>query len=875
MNSPPPPGEPSTLVEQPQNRSSFEQLLISLSTRFINIPIEAIGAGIDEALGEVGRYTGVERCFIYQLSGKTYETAQLTHEWVAPGMQSIRFEVQNLPAEPVMWIANQLMVGDTVHVPDRDKLPPDAQSLRLLHESVGIRSAVYVPMILRGELTGMLGFTCSTVSKEWPEDNINLLRIVGEIVINAMDRKTQFNKLQDSRERYRTVVQDVSCNILRWRADGTQLFVNRSYCDFRNMEEQALLKENVYDLLSPSETLQVKEMIAALTPENPFNTNEITLVMPDGSVVCHELSNRGLFDENNELFEIQSIGRDITAQKQAREELLYRQQLEQLILNLSLRFINLPPERLEHEIIDALRAISEFVGGERTYIYLMNEETGMADLSFEWVKEGATPTVNELRQLPVTDHAWAIELFEKSQPVIVNDVDDLDEEADNLRALLEAIQTRSLITVPVLRNKKLFATFSITSNTKNNKWTKDTIHLLRLIGEVFVNAMARKAAEQALADSEERLRSTIDAVADGFYDWDIPAKQVYVSDNWLENRGLISGGNLWTLDDWQAFIHPEDRAQAMERLNDHLQGRSEIFECEYRVLMPGETYRWMLDRGRVIERSPQGEPLRMVGVDRDIDRLVEDRHRLEEADARLAHLSRVAMMGEIVAGIAHEVNQPLHAAATFASAIGTAISRQDDDCMDRVADMVQKISKQINRAADIIRRLREFTRPRPVRMAKFDLNELIRESVDMPGLGSQRKNVRMILDLYLGLSPVIGDRVQVQQVIVNLLRNALDASQNVEMKDGRGPQLLIRTEPSDERVLLQVVDNGCGLSEGTDIEKMFHAFHTTKEEGMGIGLALCRSIVTSHHGKIWGEPNPEHGMTLSVLLPADPERKSE
>ncbi|QDU55480.1 Sensor protein FixL [Aeoliella mucimassa] len=861
------------MLSDPKSRSAFEQLLITLSKRFINLPIEAIDDDIVEALSQVGDYTGVDRCFVYLLNEADGEWAHLTHEWVAEGVTPHKQGMQPLHVGPLRWLMDQLSAGLIVHVANRDKLPDEAESLRVLYEALQIRSALLLPLMTRGKFVGALGLSCTTVSKIWSEENVSLLRIVGEIVMNAIDRHRSYSKLQASREQYRSVVQDLTNYIVRWKPDGTPLFVNSALCRFWQMSEEEFLAKNIFEHFPPDEASQIRQKISILTIDNPFNTQEHHMQLSDGTVGWHEWSDRGLFDSEGNLVEIQSIGRDITQQKRAREELEYRQQLENLILMLTLRFINLPPDRLEHEITDALREVSEFVGGERTYIYVMNEETDAADLSYQWVADDAVPTPSSLLRLPLDEHLWAVESFKQGQPVVINHLDDLPKEAENLRQMLKEIRSVSLITVPVLLHSRLYATFSITGANDNNPWNKDTIYLLRLIGEVFVNAMERKAAEEALANSEERLRSTIDAVADGFYDWNITTGEVYVSDNWLENRGLLAGANIWTLEDWQAFIHPEDRLRVVELLDTHLQGRTTAFECEYRVRMPGDKFRWTLDRGRVIERDGQSKPLRMVGVDRDITDQLADRERLQQADARLAHLSRVAMMGEIVAGIAHEVNQPLHAAATFASAVNTAISNRDPDCMDRVAEMVQKISKQINRAADIIRRMREFVRPRPVRMAKFDLNELIRESAEMPGFGSHCKNIRLSFDLDESLSPVIGDRIQVQQVIVNLLRNAFDACHMAAEKCSHSPVVIVRTLPFEERILMQVVDNGCGLTTDTEIEPLFNAFQTNKEEGMGMGLALCRSIVASHHGKIWGELNSDHGMTFSVLLPSDSERE--
>ncbi|WP_425399333.1 PAS domain-containing protein [Aeoliella sp.] len=852
-------------------RSSFEQLLTSLSTRFINLPVESIDDGIVEALEKVGSYTDVDRCFVYQYKDAEEKTAQLTHEWCAPGIPSLKERLQNIEVAPLSWITSQLAANQPVHVPDTHGLPNDAAPVKQLFEKLGIRSAFYLPLFFEHGGTGMLGFSCVSHKKAWSSDSMALLEVVGEIVVNSIDRQHTFRELEASREQYRSVVEDQSEFIARWKPDGTQTFVNGALSRFLGLTPEELLKRNVFEFIHPDDAEPLRKKVASLTPDQPAIFDEQRIVQADGTIAWHEWWDRGLFDSDGNLYEVQSVGRDITAQKQAREELDYRQQLESLILNLTSRFINLEPDELGDQIIDALRQVGEFVGGDRSYIYLLHQEAGEVELAYQWLAPDAIEPPPELQRVSTIENAWGMPALEQGLPLMMSSLDEIPPGSEKLRKDIESIGIQSFIVVPTFFENRLFAFLGISSKERGREWSEETAAILRLLGEVFVNALARKAAQEALATSEERLSLTIDAVADGFYDWYIPSDQVYVSDNWLASRRLPLGNNSLDMEDWEKSIHTDDLAEVADRVADHLAGRTGVFQCEYRVVLSDGSVRWMLDRGRVIDRDEAGAPLRMVGIDRDITDEVERRQRLEESDARLAHLARVATMGEVVGGIAHEVNQPLHAAATFANAMTTALENKEPGFVERVAVMGRKISTQINRAADIIRRLRNFTRPQQVHMARFDLNGLVRETAEMLGFVSRRKNIRVEFHLDEFLPKVTGDQVQIQQVIVNLLRNAFDAAGESSASPRR---VSVSTSQSGDGVLMEVCDNGTGLTGGVEIESLFDAFTTSKEEGMGIGLAICRSIISSHHGKIWGRANEDVGMTFSVLLPADREADS-
>jgi len=250
----------------------------------------------------------------------------------------------------------------------------------------------------------------------------------------------------------------------------------------------------------------------------------------------------------------------------------------------------------------------------------------------------------------------------------------------------------------------------------------------------------------------------------------------------------------------------------------------------------------------------------------------EERLRRSEEEARatrerLAHVTRISTLGEMATGIAHEINQPLAAVATYAQACGRMIR----SCMSNDVELLEtldRISHEALRAGAIINRLKDLVRRRESRQVPCDLNTLINDVAGLAGVDAQHKGVDLRLSLAEGLPLVVVDPVQIQQVVLNLGRNGMDAMDGCS---GDGV-LLLRTRAAGEGgVICSVVDQGVGLDAEQEAE-LFTPFYTTKESGMGMGLSISRTIVRAHGGKVWFTRNPDCGTTFHFSLPVEEER---
>ena len=256
-----------------------------------------------------------------------------------------------------------------------------------------------------------------------------------------------------------------------------------------------------------------------------------------------------------------------------------------------------------------------------------------------------------------------------------------------------------------------------------------------------------------------------------------------------------------------------------------------------------------------------------VGALQDVTESMVAEEALNRARSELAHVARVTTLSALTASIAHEVNQPLSGIITNA---GTCLRMLDADPpnVEGARETARRTIRDGNRASEVIMRLRALFSKKEFTLESLDLNEATREVIALSLSDLQRNRMVLQSELADDLPNVTGDRVQLQQVILNLLRNASDAMLGLH---DRPRQLLIRTEREDgDRVRVSVRDAGVGV-DAQSMNKLFDAFYTTKSDGMGIGLSVSRSIVERHHGRLWAAPNDGPGATFSFSIPCDPE----
>jgi PAS domain S-box-containing protein len=336
----------------------------------------------------------------------------------------------------------------------------------------------------------------------------------------------------------------------------------------------------------------------------------------------------------------------------------------------------------------------------------------------------------------------------------------------------------------------------------------------------------------------------------------------FVNQVWLEFSGQTLDFVRSHPEAWMTAVHPEDRNKASKAFwNGVRSERGFAVQTRSRRAQDG-TYRWHLQQA-VPLRDAEGRVLKFVGTTTDIDDQKRAEEALNELRSELAHMARVTSLGALTASIAHEVNQPLAGIATNASICLRTLSA-DPPNIDGAREAAKRAIRDGNRASEIIARLRTLFCKKESTAENIDLNETAREVIALCSDELQRNRVILRQEFANDIQGITGDRVQLQQVILNLLRNASDAMNGV---DDRPRVLVIKTERDEfDCVRLSVEDTGVGIAP-QDTERLFEAFYTTKSDGMGMGLSVSRSIIERHRGRLWATPNDGPGASFSFSIP--------
>ncbi len=399
-----------------------------------------------------------------------------------------------------------------------------------------------------------------------------------------------------------------------------------------------------------------------------------------------------------------------------------------------------------------------------------------------------------------------------------------------------------------------------------------SIQLFLIVISVPLMALAaiteeRARAQETARQSEEKLNLALNAAQLGTWDWDIPANFSELSDGARRMFGIAPDVAGVSLEQFYEIVHPDDLASLKRAVSRSVALRAHL-ELEFRVIHPDGTHRWVMSKGKLL-CDETGEAVRMIGVSVDVT----DRKRADlEAEVHrreVAHLGRVALVGELSGALAHELNQPLAAILTNARAGQRFLARDPPD-IGQLHEILGAIVDDDRRAGNVITRLRALLKNDETRQESIVVNSVVREVLGIAHGDLIAREVSVTTDLATDLPRVTGDRVQLQQVLLNLILNACDA---MSASPAGLRRLTIVTSHDAEGVRIVVSDRGTGIP--TDrMESIFEPFVTSKTQGLGLGLAICRSIVSAHDGRLWAENNPECGAAFYVSLPAAVQAKT-
>jgi PAS domain S-box-containing protein len=388
---------------------------------------------------------------------------------------------------------------------------------------------------------------------------------------------------------------------------------------------------------------------------------------------------------------------------------------------------------------------------------------------------------------------------------------------------------------------------------------RDTAGAARRVIGAMQDLTERKRAEQALRESEQRFRNMADTAPVMIWVCGPDKRGTFFNKRCLDFTGHTMEEKLG--DGWTAGLHPEDREQFLGTYSSSIDARQE-FRSVFRLLRADGEYRWVLCTG-VPRSAPDGIFAGYIGSCIDVT----DQKRAEETLRRnldeIAHLNRVAALGEMATSLAHELNQPLAAILTNAEAASRFLNRKSPN-LARVRGCLTAIAADDERAAEVIKRLRSLLKKDQSQASLIDLNEVVSDALRLVNHDATIHETRVRIETHTKLAPVLVDRVQLCQVVLNLLVNGLQAAAEQPPAER---WVLVRTAKTDGGcVELTVEDSGKGIAEG-DLARVFEPFFTTKREGLGMGLSISQSIVQANGGRVWVENSARHGAVFHCVLP--------
>ena len=556
--------------------------------------------------------------------------------------------------------------------------------------------------------------------------------------------------------------------------------------------------------------------------------------------------------------------RNLARLRRTRRELNDRLRFERLIAMLSARFVNILPEKVDHEIETGLNEVVDTMKIDRCAILELSKDNGDVRVTNKrlTVVAGAAPFPLSKQRLP-----WLYEQTSRRKVIVLPDVTkDLPAETDAEKKFFQEFGINSALVFPFIQAGSTTRAILYASGRSREEWPNEVINDLHSIGQIFASALARKEADESLRESEATISLAAQSADLGLWSRDMQTGTIWATER---TRTLydFSADTEVTFGQLLESLHPDDRPATEKAIAEAVADRCD-YNIVHRVVRTDGTARWIAARGRAIY-SAAGQPLKMMGASFDI---TERRQRALETEGHrqeLAHLGRVALMGEMASSLAHELNQPLTAIVTNAAAGQRFVDRGEIDDRE-LHELLLDISLDGERAGKIIRGIREMVRKGNTARRPVDMNQVVNDVVRLTNSDAVRHGCVLVTELDSQLPLVEANTVQLQQVLLNLILNAFDAMK--ETPDNRRRVVLSTsylgpTSQANGVVRTTVRDFGTGLSEKAH-QRIFEHFFSTKKDGLGMGLAIARSIAESFGGVLDATNASGGGAIFHFTLPA-------
>ncbi|AMK79090.1 hypothetical protein A1342_07675 [Methylomonas methanica] len=387
------------------------------------------------------------------------------------------------------------------------------------------------------------------------------------------------------------------------------------------------------------------------------------------------------------------------------------------------------------------------------------------------------------------------------------------------------------------------------------------------IGGIIISCdvvTARRRAEQELRNSEARLALIADQIKAGFWDWDLIGHQLFLSPEAKRQIGFDDSDIPFRRDEWEERLHPDDRAFVLKVVDDNVAGLQLNYEVEFRLRHKDGNYRWIHSRG-VLLSDLDNRPYRMLGINLDVTAYMRQKQLSGRRD-KIEQSFRLYIAMQTAAAIAHELNQPLAAISSYAD-VALHLLQTGSSNREKLSQLMENCSNQAQRAGEVIRQLLLQLQKEENPSERMNINSAVHEAIELLAPDVHSGTFKVETDLASDLPLVTANALQIQKVLINLLRNGLES---MEENRGNADKIVVITRLStrySSMVEVVVHDSGKGIADRSTLKKIFQPFYTTKPKGVGMGLAISRSLIAAYGGKMWAEQNETPGLSILFTLP--------
>jgi len=786
-----------------EERLRFEQLVRELSNTFINLPAEKVEDQLIEALQRVANLLKFDIAALSVFTGPGHR-GRVAYLWWSEDVPEIS---SKLTDKDFPWVARELSEGRDVSLRSLDELPPQAHIDRATYEQNHVRSTYNVPMVAGGRVLGVLGLCTVFEEREMSPELLQSQRLLGEVFANALARKNAEEARLESENRFRIVAD--SAPVMIWMSAANKLceYFNKQWLDFTGRTLEQEVGDGWTDGVHPEDRRGCLDVYSKSFEAQQEFTMEYRLRRWDGEyrwILDHGVPR---FDANGTFLGYIGSCIDISDRKQTEE------------------IVRVAVEASPNAIlmVDGLGQILLVnARGEKLFGYARDELIGhsMAIVVPQWVHKSPPAHGSDLGNEP------------EAGPMGTGG------ETFGLRK--DGSEVPIEIGLSPIRTIEGWITLAM-----------------------IIDISERRHAQDELEKERRFLRQVIDTVPNFIFAKDREGRFTLANRAVAEAYGTSVEDLIGKTD---AEFNPNRKEveffrrmdlEVMERLQDRFIPEERITDAQGNV-------RWVQTVKRPIIGS-NGTAQQVLGASTDITQRKKIEIDLQEHRAELAHVARIATIGELAASLAHELNQPLTAILSNAQAALRFMTSKTID-LGEVREILQDIVNDNSRAGEVIRRMRAMVKKENLEFASLDLASVIGDVTALVHSDAILENVRISLQLDDDLPPVRGDRVQLQQVVLNLLLNAFDAMKE-RPADQREAKVQVQWQGA-HFIQVAVSDSGTGLR-GNALEKIFQPFYTTKRDGLGLGLSICRSIIDAHGGRLWAEKNHGPGATFYFTLPIE------